>query len=175
MIVDVCHCIAGIGDECVRQLSQWTLENEHKQLLQNIAGLKFMENGIKVDHKPFSVGDLMIQFHRIFNLVFFKGFKDLLLVLSFFTVALGIFVLLYDPEMFKSSRKCYPLDSKQPQTNETCGRDVDEYQDSQTYMLFQAFSLIFVGVPITCFGALMFVPLLHAFRNEHRNGKLVFD
>ena len=167
MIVDVCHCIAGIGDDGVRQLSQWTLENEHKELLQNIGGLKFMENGIKVDHKPFSVRDFLIQFHRMFNLLFIQGIREFLVTFIGYSLIFIICTTMLDKKILEANT-CKPINVT---SNGTCGQGRYDHDNSNIYIITQACVLFFLGVPLTCLGAIMFGPLLHVFSTEHRNRK----
>lgn len=162
--------IAGIGDESVRQLSEWTLENEHKELMENIDGLKFMPNGIKLVHKSFSVGDLLIQFHRMFNLVFVKGFKQFLLTLVGYFLLCIFFQTFFDRKMLRANT-CKLIIEDEINSNQTCGYNIDDHHDSDMYLLFQGCILFILGVPITCVSANLFGPLLLVFRNEHRNGR----
>ncbi|XP_027205546.2 uncharacterized protein LOC113799154 [Dermatophagoides pteronyssinus] len=159
----------GTGDENVRRLAEATWSQQQDELKPLIPKMKYLPQGIIVDHKLFSFVDFLLQLARMFQLIFIKQINS-----RIFTIIMVTFVCLfhsnsYDPNIIEPDTCVSTIDFTEPENNQTCKEKLEESFQIEFYNYYQCMIIMLMGYTISAVSSLTFTSLIKVFKNEHRN------
>ncbi|XP_046916781.2 uncharacterized protein LOC124497203 [Dermatophagoides farinae] len=160
----------GTGDENVRRLVEATWSQQQTELKQMIPQMKFLPQGVIVDHKLFSAGDFLLQITRMCQLTFIKQINSRIITIFLLSLVCFIHSNLFDQDIIKPDTCVSAVDFTKPENNQTCQDELDDNNRIEFYAFYQSLILMLIGYSLSGISSLTFSSLIKIFKNEHRNG-----
>ncbi|KAF7491659.1 ABC transporter G family member 40 [Sarcoptes scabiei] len=182
---------SGIDDPKVRILADATVLTEQQQLKPHLSRLDYLEHGTPEHFKPFHLKDLIVEFIRLFNIMFLINYKSVLAVLITFTYHFVLISTVFNGPEIVRTNACCELETEQHLHNQSgtnqfnnisadiiskqsndFGDCYDNLQNSahhDSFIMHQSMTTLFISSVAMGMACFLFVPIVKVFHNEHRN------
>ncbi|KAH7636495.1 abc transporter sub-family g-like protein 3 [Dermatophagoides farinae] len=183
----------GIESQKVQTLAHNVQKLEHDRLMPYFDQLDFLPYGVPQHFKRFLFKDFIIEFIRLFHIMFMINYKSVLAVLLTFTYLFVFISTVFNGEEIVRSKACCELpdqsnfslskisnfiieDNNGDNNNgrnltdlENCHDNLRNSAHHDSFIMHQSMTTLFISSVAMGLACFLFVPILKVFRNEHRN------